>query len=279
MRDVLGAAGHDADAVLAKITTPEIKDALRTSTDEAVKRGVFGVPAMFVDGQMWWGQDRLDEVEHALRGEPFAPGWSLPRDTVVPKSGKSFDLYWDFSSPWAYLGTEQAAALAARTGAVLVWKPMLLGGLFKSIGQVDAPIMEMSDAKRRYLLQDLERTATKLGVPFRWPSRFPLRSVELLRIWLALPEPRRDAFRASVMRAVWGEDRDATDPAFIRGLIGDDADAIFAKTKSDEVKNALRANTEEAQRRGAFGAPTFVVGDELWWGQDRIPLVEDALRG
>src|SRR6185369_15783119 len=102
MREVLSSAGHDADAVLAKITTPEIKDALRAATDEAVKRGVFGVPAMFVDGQMWWGQDRLDEVEHALRGEPFAPGWSLPRDTVVPKSGKTVELYWDFSSPWAY---------------------------------------------------------------------------------------------------------------------------------------------------------------------------------
>jgi 2-hydroxychromene-2-carboxylate isomerase len=178
------------------------------------------------------------------------------------------DLYWDFSSPWSYLGTEQASGFRNVT-----WKPILLGGLFRSIGQVDAPMLAMSPAKQRYTLVDLERTAKKLGVPFRFPSRFPIRSVELLRIWLALPETRRDAFRATAMRAIWAEDRDVSDPAVVRSLIGDDADAILVRTKTPEVKQALIDLTGEAEKRGVFGVPTYIVGgSELFWGQDRIPL-------
>ena len=194
----------------------------------------------------------------------------------------TLELFWDFSSPYSYLGTTQADALAKRTGATLVWKPMLLGGVFKAIGQVEAPILTWGDAKRMHTLKDLQRWADYFGVPFRFPSRFPMNSLKAMRAWLALPEERRAGFRERAYRAAWAEDRDLTDDATLRELIGDGADEILAATQRPEIKQALLDATNEAVKRGVFGAPTWIVtgrdgSEELIWGQDRIPLVERAL--
>lgn len=191
----------------------------------------------------------------------------------------TLELYWDFSSPFAYLGQTQAEALAARTGAELVWRPMLLGGLFKSIGQVDVPLLAWSDAKRRYYLADLYRWAEHWGVPFAFPSRFPMSTIKALRCWLALPEARRGAFRERTFRAYWAEDRDISDDATLRELLGDGADGVLEKTRDPAIKQELIACTERAARAGVFGAPTWVVdGEDLYWGQDRVVLVEERLR-
>jgi 2-hydroxychromene-2-carboxylate isomerase len=190
----------------------------------------------------------------------------------------TLDFYWDFSSPYAYLGSTQAAALAARTGATLRWKPMLLGGVFRAIGQADAPIATFSPAKQRYASLDMQRWADHWGVPFSFPSRFPMNTVKALRAYLALPPEARDGFRERTFRAYWSEDRDINDEAVLRELIGDGADEILAKTSSPEIKDALRTATEEAIALGVFGAPTWVIdGQDLYWGQDRIPLLERAL--
>ena len=108
----------------------------------------------------------------------------------------TLEVYWDFSSPFAYLGCSQAEAIATPTGAKLTWRPMLLGGLFKAIGHVEAPILTWSDAKRSYYLRDLQRWADHWSVPFAFPSRFPILSIKPLRVFLALPEDRRGAFRS-----------------------------------------------------------------------------------
>lgn len=191
----------------------------------------------------------------------------------------TLEIYWDFSSPFAYLGSTQAEKLAARTGAALAWRPMLLGGLFKSIGQVEVPLFTWSDAKKRYYFQDMTRWAEYWGVPFRFPTRFPMHSLKALRTYLALPEERRGAFREKTFRAYWAEDRDIADDATLRELVGDGADEVLARTQSPEVKKALVDATQRAVDAGVFGAPTWVVdGTELFWGQDRIPLVERCLR-
>ena len=191
----------------------------------------------------------------------------------------TLEIFWDFSSPFAYLGTTQADALAKRTGAKLVWKPMLLGGVFKSIGQVDAPVLTWGEAKRLHTFKDLNRWAEHYGVPFNFPSRFPTNSLKALRAYLALPEEKRGAFREKTFRAYWAEDKDITDDATLRELIGEGADEILARTQQPEIKQALIDATNEAVKRGVFGAPTWIVdGEELFWGQDRIPLVERALR-
>jgi 2-hydroxychromene-2-carboxylate isomerase len=192
---------------------------------------------------------------------------------------RTLELYWDFSSPFAYLGSTQAEALAARTGATLVWRPMLLGAVFKAIGTPDAPILTWSEAKRSYFFKDLGRWAEHWSVPFRFPSRFPMMTVKALRVWFALPEERRKAFLDAAFRAYWADDRDINDEATLRELVGEGADEVLARTATKEVKDALFASTQRAIDAGVFGAPTWVVdGKELFWGQDRIVLVERALR-
>lgn len=264
---VVSSAGHDAARVLEAIDTPAIKDDLRARTDEAVALGIFGVPAWVVDGtELYWGQDRMHFVE-------------------AHSKGPSLDVYWDFSSPFAYLAATQIDGLARRTNASVTWRPVLLGGLFRSIGTPDVPIATFSEAKRRHILKDLDRWAAHWAVPFRFPSRFPTHSLRALRVYLALPEPRRAAYRDAVFRACWAEDRDITDDTVLAACIGDDAIAreAFAKAASDDVKSELRRSTESAAADGVFGVPTFVVSGrgaerELFWGQDRLDLVEEALR-
>ena len=191
----------------------------------------------------------------------------------------TLEIYWDFSSPFAYLGSTQAEALAKRHGAELVWRPMLLGGVFRAIGQVDVPLFTWSDAKKKYYYDDMHRWAAYWGVPFKFPSNFPTNSLKAMRVYLALPEERRADYRARTFNAYWAEDRNIGDDAVLRELVGADGEAILARTQDPAVKKALVDATEHAVKAGVFGAPTWVVdGKELFWGQDRIVLVERALR-
>ncbi len=191
---------------------------------------------------------------------------------------RTLDLYWDFSSPFAYLGATQAEALAARTGATLTWRPMLLGAVFKAIGQEQAPILTWSEAKRSYYFKDIARWADLYGVPFQFPTRFPMLTLKALRTYLALPDDRRRAFRERTFRAYWAEDRDIADDAVLAELAGEDVGALVARIQAPEIKKALVDATQYAIDRGVFGAPTWIVdGRDLFWGQDRIALVERAL--
>lgn len=270
-RDVLTAAGHDADAVLSRIDDASVKEDLRVRTDEAIRLGIFGAPAFIAGGELYWGQDRMH----------FAFGRS-PEDIYSPGEGRmgnhTLEVYFDFSSPFAYLGATQAQALARRTGATLVWRPMLLGGVFKSLGQVDIPLASWSQVKQRYYYQDLLRWAAYWSVPFKFSSHFPMNTVKAQRAFLALPAEKRDAFRERTFHAAWAEDRNVADEAVIRELLGEDADAVMTKINDPAIKQELIVATQRAVDAGVFGAPTWVVdGKELFWGQDRLTLVERAL--
>jgi 2-hydroxychromene-2-carboxylate isomerase len=284
LRDVLTGAGHEADAVLAAIASEALKAALRAETGRAVALGIFGAPAYVIDdATLYWGQDRMHFVEGLSREGYLATGSGPsphhPHPTRNKLMAHTLEIYWDFSSPFAYLGATQARALAERTGATLVWRPMLLGGLFKAIGQETVPLNAWSDAKRRYYFDDMTRWAEFWGVPLNFPGVFPVNSLKALRAYLALPEDRRDAYREAVFRAYWVDGRDIGDESVLAEILGDDASAVLARTHDPAVKQALLDATKEAEARGVFGAPTWVVdGAELYWGQDRIPLVERALR-
>ncbi len=273
MREVLRRAGHAPEPVLAAIREEGPKDELRRLTDLAIARGVFGAPAFWVDGELYWGQDRMDFVERALGGAP------RPLVETRPMAKPhTLDVYFDFASPFSYLGVSQIPALQARTGCVVRWKPFLLGGLFKLMGQEGVPMFSWSEQKRAYTLKDLHRWAEHWGVPFAWPSTFPTHSLLAMRAYLALPEDRRHDFCTRVFHAYWAEGKDLRDPALLAQLAGPDGEDVVARAQAPEVKDALKHATEEAHAKGVFGAPTFVVDDtELYWGQDRLGLVEIAL--
>ncbi|WAS92274.1 2-hydroxychromene-2-carboxylate isomerase [Nannocystis punicea] len=262
----------DAAEILARAESQAIKDELRRRTDEAVARGVFGVPTYFVGDQLFWGQDRADMVEAALGGAP---------PTTVPSPTAPVDFYFDYSSPFAYLAILRAAEL----GPQVRWRPILLGGLFRNIGTPDVPLFVQSPEKRRHTMQDLDRQAERAGLPFKFPARFPIRTVLPLRVTLAAGSP--PALARALATALWAEDRDISDPAVVAAIadsVGLDGAALVARAETPEIKQALVTSTAEAEAAGVFGVPTFVVqtaerGPQLYWGADRLTLAAAAAGG
>lgn len=193
---------------------------------------------------------------------------------------RSVDFLFDYGSPAAYLAWTQLPHLAADTGATVVMKPILLGGVFQSTGN-RAPITV--PAKGRYLFKDMARYAKAYGVPLVMNPHFPINTITLMRIDVALTlraDPRLDAYRAAVFPAIWSEQKNMGDPATVAAVLanaGFTADELVAMAADPQVKETLKTWTQEAVDRGAFGAPTFFVGDEMFWGQDRLDFVRSAL--
>jgi 2-hydroxychromene-2-carboxylate isomerase len=186
------------------------------------------------------------------------------------------DFWFDYSCPYAYLGSTQVEALAARTGATLRYKPMLLGGVFRAVGTPQRLSEELSAAKARHNVLDMHRWAELFGVPLVIPDGHPFRTVEALRATLLTGiDPRVvHAFYA----AYWTRGEQPSEERTMRAVLtsaGYDAGAILARL--DGKKEELRQRTDEAIALGIFGAPAFYVEGELFWGQDRIPFVEEAI--
>jgi len=196
-------------------------------------------------------------------------------------SAPVFELYFDYSSPFAYLGASQAPRIAAAHGVPLVYRPILLGGLFSAIGTPTVPIAAMAEAKQRYIRQDLERWAAHFQVPFRFTPRFPLRTVSALRLTLLSPPERWPALIAEIMRVCWVDGGDPADAGVLRTAaeVAGVSPALVDRLRDDEPRAALRKATEDAVLRGVVGVPTFMVDDLMFWGQDRLAFVERALDG
>lgn len=192
---------------------------------------------------------------------------------------KRLEFFFDVVSTYSYLAHTQLDTIAARTGAEIVWRPMLLGGVFKATGNT-SPIE--NPRKAPYLLMDAHRWAKHYGVPFNMPASFPFNSVKPLRMILVAEKSGRGVAAAkAAFRLAWSEGKDIADEANLRAIAeaaGLDATAALAQIDEPSVKDALRANTDDAVRRGVFGAPAFFVGEELFWGNDRLHFVEAALR-
>jgi 2-hydroxychromene-2-carboxylate isomerase len=184
-------------------------------------------------------------------------------------------FYYDFSSPFAYLGATQVERIAREQGARVRWRPILLGALFKQLGTPDVPLNDFPAAKRAYMFRDLMHWAAHWGVPFQWPTRFPMRTVAPLRLALAVEAAGGDiaALSLALFRAYWVDDRDISDPAVLREF-GD-----VAAIETPAIKDALRAATDEAIAAGVHGVPSFVARGQLFWGQDRLELVSRTLGG
>lgn len=277
LRSVVEGVSGLVDALLAHAQTDAIKQDLRERTDEAIARGIFGVPSFVVGDELWWGVDRMDQVERALGGRVEAPHY----DVRAP-----IDVWFDYSSPFAYLGVTRAERLL---GDRARYRPMLLGAVFKQVGTADVPMFQQSEAKRRLTALDMHRQAADLATPFAFPSRFPMNTVLALRVTLLAracesAESRRLVHR--IFRAFWAEDQDISKPEVVAALCsecGFDGPALVAGASEPSVKDALRQATDEAVAAGVFGAPTFVVhteqGDKLYWGSDRLELALRAASG
>ena len=193
---------------------------------------------------------------------------------------RSVDFLFDYGSPAAYLAWTQLGKLAADTGATVVMKPMLLGGVFQATGN-RAPITV--PAKGSYLFKDLNRFAKAYGVPLAMNPHFPINTITLMRIDVALSlagDARLDAYRSAVFNAVWAEQKNMGDPATVAAVLapaGFKPDELVEMAADPRVKETLKTWTQEAVDRGVFGAPTFFGGDEMFWGQDRLDFVRSAL--
>ena len=192
------------------------------------------------------------------------------------------EFFFDVGSPYSYLAATQIGGIGGRTGAEVRWRPFLLGGVFKDTGN-EMPARVPS--KARYMLADLARWGEHYGVPIRVPpSRFPLSTLAAQRaltsVALSRPEKVPD-FALGLFRAYWADDRDVSQPdvvSDVAGACGLDGPAVLAASGQQETKDALRRWTGEAVERGAFGAPSIFVGDSLYWGNDRLDLLERNLQ-
>ncbi|ADO72941.1 2-hydroxychromene-2-carboxylate isomerase [Stigmatella aurantiaca] len=194
---------------------------------------------------------------------------------------KTLEFFFDYASPYSYLASAQVEVLAVRTGVELRWRPFLLGAVFKATGNVP-PIS--CPAKARYLFKDLAHWTQFLGLPpCRFPEAFPIPSIKANRLGLVAAEQGLIApFSHAAFRAAFVDGKDLGDGAVLEEVArasGLEPGPALARIENQEIKDALRRNTEEAVARGAFGAPTFFVGEEMFFGNDRLMLVERMLRG
>jgi 2-hydroxychromene-2-carboxylate isomerase len=196
----------------------------------------------------------------------------------------TIEVFFDCSSPWTYLAFHNIQPLAAEFDEKISWRPILVGGIFNTINpSVYEGRAHPVPAKARYSGKDLQDWARLAGLEIKMPpSVFPVNSVKAMRMCLVLaPQGKLVPFATAVFEAYWGADQDISQDAVLREIcarVGLDADALLAAQAADAIKAQLRANTDEAVARGGFGSPTiFVGGGDMFFGNDRLPLVRAAL--
>lgn len=199
---------------------------------------------------------------------------------MIEAMTKTVEFYFDFGSPTAYLAWTQLPKIAAETGAELLYKPVLLGGIFQAT-QNASPMMV--PAKGKYMLRDLARFALRYGVPLRMNPHFPINTLQMMRgaigVQQRMPE-RFPAYVEALYRGMWVEPLNLGDPAVLGSTLanaGFEPQALLALIGDAEVKELLKRETKAAVKRGLFGVPTMFVGGEMYFGQDRLDFVREAL--
>ncbi len=195
----------------------------------------------------------------------------------------TLEFFFDCSSPWTYLAFTRIHDVVARTRAEIVWKPILVGGVFNAVNRdVYERRANPDPRKASYSGKDLQDWARLCGIRISWPSVFPVRATLVMRAALAAQEEGKLVpFARAAFEAYWGANEDVSQPDIVKKICraaGLDPDAVLARAEAPDIKERLRANTDELIARGGFGSPTmFVNGDDMYFGNDRLPLVEAAL--
>jgi 2-hydroxychromene-2-carboxylate isomerase len=192
----------------------------------------------------------------------------------------TLDFYFDFGSPTAYLAYQRLRQLESTYALTVNYKPMLLGGVFKATNNQSPAMIPV---KAVYMAKfDLPRFARRYGVPFCMNSNFPINTLPLMRgAHAAMAQQCLPSYCQAVFEAMWIHNVNLADPAEITNTLtaaGLNADALLAAAQAPDIKNSLIATTEEAIGRGAFGAPTLFIDDEMFFGQDRLDFIEDILK-
>ncbi|UAW98197.1 2-hydroxychromene-2-carboxylate isomerase [Halopseudomonas nanhaiensis] len=191
---------------------------------------------------------------------------------------KQVEFFFDVGSPASYLAWTQLPAIAERQQAQIVWKPMLLGGVFQATGNSSPATVE---AKGRYTRTDMQRFARRYGATLNHNPHFPINTLMLMRGAVGfLDTPRFHEYLTAIFTAMWVDERDMHQPQIIGEVLagaGFDPQDVLARCNDPAVKDRLKALTTEAVERGVFGAPTFFVDGEMYFGQDRLDWVERAL--
>jgi 2-hydroxychromene-2-carboxylate isomerase len=196
---------------------------------------------------------------------------------------RSVDFYFDCSSPWTYLAFHAIQPLAVELDAEIVWKPILVGGVFNAVNQtVYDSRAKPNPLKQAYMLKDLADWARLYDLEIVFPPKvFPVNSVKCMRgAIVALDEGRLVPYATAAFEAYWGDDCDISREnvlADIAASAGLERQRFFAAIESDECKKRLRANTDALISLGGFGSPTMFVGSSMFFGNDRLPLVKAAL--
>jgi 2-hydroxychromene-2-carboxylate isomerase len=189
-------------------------------------------------------------------------------------------FYFDFTSPYSYLASERIDELAAKYGRKVKWRPIMLGAAFKASGM---PLLVTIPLKGEYSKRDFDRSARYMGIPYKFPPKFPVSSLSAARgyYWLHGQDcARARDFARAVFRAYWTEGRDISDTAVVLEIAreqGIDAAAFEAAIATQEIKDRVRNETDAAIASGMFGAPYFMVDGEPFWGADRLPQIEKWL--
>ncbi|KAF2752995.1 protein disulfide [Pseudovirgaria hyperparasitica] len=327
---VRDAAVAHAQAVIEAIEngqfeTQRERRMLEDATNQAVERGAPGVPGFWIPDvkRLFWGQDRMHFVEATLRalnaglggleaweriGAPLrslVPRCLAKQDCVPDGEEVKVEFWFDFSSPWAFLGWTQLEALRRRFGTRLSidMKPFLLGILFREIGAPDAPMTAYSKQKRNYSMLDhgdwvrwwnavgAQEKEGDRQISFHWADKFPIRTPTVLRVSLVEP-----GTTGVLYRACWERNMDMSVDDVVRQVLteaGFDGNALLAKSNEPKYKAELRARTKEAKDAGLCGVPTYRIfrrkagqDDDAWkqagdlvWGQDEMGVVEDLIAG
>ena len=191
---------------------------------------------------------------------------------------KTVEFLFDFGSPTTYLAATQLPAIAQRTKASIVWTPILLGGVFKATNNMSPA---MVPAKGKHMTTDLARFAQRYNVPLATNPYFPVNTLPMMRGAISYQQDGDfHGYVKAMFEAMWVTPKNLNDPEEINATLqkaGFDCEDFAQRTASPHVKKALIDNTQKAVERGAFGAPTFFVKDEMFFGQDRLDFLEDAL--
>ena len=193
------------------------------------------------------------------------------------------EFFFDCSSPWTYLAFSRIEQLGADTGAELVWRPVLVGGVFNEVNQsVCEQRANPVPVKLRYYGKDLQDWARHCGVKIGQPPVFPVNSVKAMRgVFVAEQHDRVAPYARAVFESYWGDLQDISQDEVLARIVervGLERDAFFGAIAKPDLKQRLRDNTDELIARGGFGSPTmFVDGDDMYFGNDRLPLVREAL--